>query len=621
MRRLTRTDNSGTTANLSYTFDSMGRLNTMTDNIANEQIIQGASYGPANELLSITGGNYLGARAGEARSYNSLKQVTGLAAGTVGVSYAYPSTGNNGKISSQTDTVSGETVTYTYDSLNRLATAATQSNFNPSWGQSFTYDGFGNLTNVAVTQGSAPTFSAGYDVNNHAGGEDANGNPGSVPMPAYGTSAAPTWDVENRLTALNGSTTSPVMYYSYAPGNKRVWRGNWTYNSGTQTWSRGSTDEVTFWSINGQKMATYQLTLSGSFTATQTGINYYFGGKLIKNANGWVYSDRLASIGKFYPYGIERPSATQNGTEKFTGYFRDAETGNDYADQRYSSPGMGRFMTPDRMTGNPSNPGSWNKYAYASGDPINRKDPGGNYDCTVGVGEYEEVTECEDFTVFQGPANPQCFLLLQAASGNPGNPVAAQLFETECGGGVTMAAGTSAPTSVMNVQSLAGNAIFGMLATALAGTDCGAWLQAGVTANFPNVSLATFLTDLLPTLVASATFVGGNSEAVTGNSTPGMVSPYEIYINAALGFFNALPPGTSLLIADSSSIQQQINAINGGSPEAQAFILLHEVAHLLGMIQPDAGPGNSQNQGSNNNLIWAACSSVIQGFSNKGPSQ
>lgn len=58
-------------------------------------------------------------------------------------------------------------------------------------------------------------------------------------------------------------------------------------------------------------------------------------------------ADRLGSIGKFYPYGTERPSATGNDKEKFTGYFRDSATGLDYADQRYEQPGVGRFMTPD----------------------------------------------------------------------------------------------------------------------------------------------------------------------------------------------------------------------------------------------------------------------------------
>src|SRR5271169_1666911 len=110
-------------------------------------------------------------------------------------------------------------------------------------------------------------------------------------------------------------------------------------------------------------------------SAAQTGTYYWFGGKLIKNAGGYVAADRLGSIGHFYPYGQENPSATTNGTEKFTGYFRDAETGLDYADQRYHNPGTGRFMTPDpyraMSTGaaSPTVPGSWNMYSYAQGDP------------------------------------------------------------------------------------------------------------------------------------------------------------------------------------------------------------------------------------------------------------
>ncbi len=281
-----------------------------------------------------------------------------------------------------------------YDALNRLATAANQTGFSPLWGQSFTYDGFGNLTGVATTQGSSPTLTASYDANNHAGGEDANGNPGYVPVPVDGTSAAATYDVENRLVAVSG-----VAYYAYAPGNKRVWRGTWTGSYGSQT--RG-TDEITFFSVSGQKLAAYALTTTTGLIATQTGTNYYFGGKLIKNANGWVYSDRLGSNGKFYPYGIERPSATTNGTEKFTGYFRDSETGNDYADQRYQSPGYGRFLTPDRMTGKPADPSSWNKYAYTRGDPINRVDPGGTDDCEVGG----NVEDC--YCAIYGDSDPNC---------------------------------------------------------------------------------------------------------------------------------------------------------------------------------------------------------------------
>jgi RHS repeat-associated protein len=74
-----------------------------------------------------------------------------------------------------------------------------------------------------------------------------------------------------------------------------------------------------------------------------------------------------------------------------TGYFRDSATGLDYADQRYEQPGMGRFMTPDSApSANASDPGSWNRYAYVGGDPINKIDPDGKIPFCVGRGFLSE---------------------------------------------------------------------------------------------------------------------------------------------------------------------------------------------------------------------------------------
>ncbi len=108
----------------------------MTDLGSSSTIISGATYGPSSELLSI-GGSYnenphlqLHAAIAERR------EVAPYGSTTVNMSYAYSSTQNNGKITSQTDNISGETVVYTYDSLNRLATAGATSS---SWGQSYGY--------------------------------------------------------------------------------------------------------------------------------------------------------------------------------------------------------------------------------------------------------------------------------------------------------------------------------------------------------------------------------------------------------------------------------------------------------------------------------------------------
>jgi RHS repeat-associated protein len=126
-----------------------------------------------------------------------------------------------------------------------------------------------------------------------------------------------------------------------------------------------------------------------------TATNVYFGSKLLSNGTGNVTQDRLGSIGKFYPWGQEKPSATTNGTEKFTGYFRDSETGLDYAQNRYHQPGMGRFLTADpyRASGGPGDPGSWNRYAYTRGDPVNRYDPTGLLDKQVLVADCLTVDE------------------------------------------------------------------------------------------------------------------------------------------------------------------------------------------------------------------------------------
>ena len=117
----------------------------------------------------------------------------------------------------------------------------------------------------------------------------------------------------------------------------------------------------------------------------------YFGGRLVGQQLGAniyepVIQDRLGSVGKYYPYGEERNSPQlPNDQVKFATYTRDSATGNDYADQRYYTSTLGRFMTPDPYVanrggaGDSSDPRSWNRYAYSGEDPINYYDPEGRF--------------------------------------------------------------------------------------------------------------------------------------------------------------------------------------------------------------------------------------------------
>src|SRR6266404_4600968 len=88
----------------------------------------------------------------------------------------------------------------------------------------------------------------------------------------------------------------------------------------------------------------------------------------------------------YYPYG-EEITGTANDTFKYAQLFRDSDSGLDYAEQRYYSSSIGRFVNVDPYTGSAAStrPQSWNQYSYVEGDPINATDPTGTVLCVPGV--------------------------------------------------------------------------------------------------------------------------------------------------------------------------------------------------------------------------------------------
>jgi RHS repeat-associated protein len=303
----------------------------------------------------------------------------------VDTTYTYSANHNNGRIVQQTDNSSGEQVTYQYDELNRLISAVTADNPSvPQWGQAFMYDGFGNLTDKSVTKGSAPVWHGLADpATNRASGYvyDANGNAGVSGL-QY------TYDIENRLTFQVAWTQGGESGYGYDPDNRRVYKATSSYDPGIGGFTVVN-EEITFWGATGQRMGTYSLIVNPggggyppSVTLRWLNERAYFGGRLIWRSDGSpqaVYSDRVGSVGKYFPYGEDRSAANAANGEKFATYDRESATGLDYAMNRYYDSGTGRFLTPDpyRASGGPAEPGSWNRYAYTTGDPLNRYDPSG----------------------------------------------------------------------------------------------------------------------------------------------------------------------------------------------------------------------------------------------------
>ena len=187
---------------LSYALDAMERPTALTatwsDGRQPTLWASGATYNAANQPL-------YGATAN--RTYNSLQQMTSIAAPGMSMTYNYSPTKNNGQITSSKDNVSGETVSYQYDALKRLLSAS-----GTGWSESYTYDGYGNLTQMSPT-GSAPMLSltVAVDANNVPTNQinalgviyDSNGNQ----TKGFGGLLL-TYDAANRISAVGGTQSA-----------------------------------------------------------------------------------------------------------------------------------------------------------------------------------------------------------------------------------------------------------------------------------------------------------------------------------------------------------------------------------------------------------------------------
>jgi RHS repeat-associated protein len=186
------------------------------------------------------------------------------------------------------------------------------------------------------------------------------------------------YDVDNRMIQVVNSASTMRSEYDYDSGNERVWE---------RRTGNGSGEWIYFFGADGQRMGRYALTVGTStISFTQNQASVWFAGKLAQKIDSsgtksWPFEDRLGSVGKYLPYGADKPGASNpaNDNEKFATYTRDGGSGIDYADQRWYSQGVGRFGTADPYVASAGveDPGSWNRYGYAVGDPVTFNDPKG----------------------------------------------------------------------------------------------------------------------------------------------------------------------------------------------------------------------------------------------------
>jgi len=375
---------SGTTttpgASYNYAYDSMYRLSGMTS--GSTTIVNGVSYNAANQLLGMTFNGI-----SESSGYNVLNQLTSLNNGSENLTYTYPTRTNNGKISSMSNAISGETVTYTYDSLNRLLTAAGTGG-GANWGEQYGFDGFGNLLSKTVTAGSGPSMSVTANAANNQIGifsYDANGNAGSISN--GGTTVSFYYDAENRISVASTNGGGQFRDYAYDAQNRR----SWSWAGGTDSNGNPSGYSVNVYSPSGQKLGVYQITPNlnnaVALNVALTTSDQYFGGRRLAPMDQLGSAgNNNTSAGTYFPWGEPKGSTNPQDAWSYATYWTDSFSSLDYANNRYYSNAYGRFMTPDHSASSLSmtEPQSWNRYSYVLGDPVNSNDPSGL--CTDMVG-------------------------------------------------------------------------------------------------------------------------------------------------------------------------------------------------------------------------------------------
>jgi hypothetical protein len=270
-------------------------------------------------------------------------------------------------------------------------------------------------------------------------------------------------------------------------------------------------------------------------------------------------------------------------------------------DQRFYASSYGRFNTadPHRASARLTDPsGSWNRYAYTRGDPVNRADPRGLDDCDADIcvdvwgwswgGPFEGMSPAqEEYCLAQ---MEQC--LGQAAQAQGG------------GGGLLMIANfTTAGAQAQAVQ----NSLRWIEAQIGSFPICDNWLGGN-----DNV------TNIINTLLGQTATVTTDSVGVGNFNNPA--------VNAVYGTAGTNLPtnGTALLTINVNGAYFNKNAavgpgavgINAGSSQAQLFILLHELAHATdaaGFQENDIGQAI---QAQNNQLLMQNCAGFIKSVSN-----
>lgn len=307
------------------------------------------------------------------------------------------STDNNGNILSQIITVPTETrgsttyngftatLTYTYDSLNRIKTAEETIPGQTGWKQTFKYDRYGNRnfdygtnplapeTNSPSSQGTLPKVvnpeilttdnRFKQDQDNDGISDYLYDAAGNTTKDALGRTFI--YDGENKQVEVKDAVNQSIGQYFYDGNGKRVKK------------LVDSKVTIFVYDVAGKLVAEYANQITQTPQVSYLTTDHLGSPRINTDKDGNVISRH-----DYQPFGeeIARPGyGTDDIRKQFTGYEKDKETDLDFAQARMYASRYGRFTAVDPLlsSANKTYPQTFNRYTYVVNNPMSSTDPSG----------------------------------------------------------------------------------------------------------------------------------------------------------------------------------------------------------------------------------------------------